>query len=103
MLDIRALVVDELCRDKRVLVNLFQAVGHAELKYLCNSGLWFGAMLGLIQMVQYALYPAKWTIPFGGLLVSTWGYKLVLCLHLLKKEMKHELFDKFVIQALHYL
>jgi hypothetical protein len=70
VLDVRALVVTELCRDKRVLVQLFQAVGHCELEYLCNSGLWFGLLLGLVQMAQYALYPARWTIPFGGLVVS---------------------------------
>ena len=65
ILDVRALVVDELSRDKSVLVGLFQRVGRDELKFLVDSGLFFGALLGALQAFAFAFYPAPWTVPAG--------------------------------------
>jgi len=49
--DVRKCVVDQMVKDRGKLGSLFQQCGRAELKFLTNSGLWFGFLLGLIQMV----------------------------------------------------
>jgi uncharacterized membrane protein YheB (UPF0754 family) len=70
ILDVRALVVEELSRDKRVLVNLFKKVGAAELRFLVNSGWYFGFLLGVIQMVAWMFCRSNWTLPLGGAVVG---------------------------------
>ena len=43
-------VVNQMLQDRAKLGELFRKVGHKELDFLTNSGLWFGFLLGLIQM-----------------------------------------------------
>ena len=82
VLDIRALVVEELSRDKRVLVDLFKKVGSAELRFLVNSGWYFGFLLGVIQMIAWMFCRSNWTLPLGGAIVGclTNWYVVVLAL-----------------------
>ena len=70
IVDIKSLVVDGLCDDKRVLSNMFQIVAKLELDFLVNSGFVFGFLLGLLQMVQWMLYPANWTLLASGSVVG---------------------------------
>lgn len=70
IVDIKSLVVTGLCDDERTLSNMFQNVARVELDFLVNSGFFFGFLLGLLQMVQWMLYPANWTLLAGGSLVG---------------------------------
>ena len=70
ILDVRTLVIEELSRDKRVLVDLFKKVGSAELRFLVNSGWYFGFLLGVIQMVAWMFCRSNWTLPLGGAVVG---------------------------------
>jgi len=67
--DLKELVVTEMCEDKRTIVELFQRCGREELKFLTNSGLFFGFLLGLIQMVVWLFYDNPWTLTIGGTIV----------------------------------
>eukprot|EP00793_Prasinoderma_coloniale_P001381 PRCOL_00005156-RA len=69
-LDLKELVVCAMCEDKRVLVELFQRCGDVELKFLVDSGLWFGFLLGVIQMIVWMFYDNPWTLTIGGLIVG---------------------------------
>ena len=70
VLDLRSVVLSAFVRDKEVLVDLFQKVGKVELEFLVESGLGFGAALGLGQMIGWARYGRPWTLPVAGALVG---------------------------------
>jgi len=70
VLDLRSVVLSAFVRDKEVLVDLFQKVGRTELEFLVESGLGFGALLGLGQMGAWVVSPRPWTLPVAGALVG---------------------------------
>jgi len=70
VLDLPTMVLGAFCRDKEVLVELFQKVGRVELNFLVESGFGFGFLLGLGQMALWAIHPRAWTLPVAGSLVG---------------------------------
>eukprot|EP00467_Chlorarachnion_reptans_P026011 CAMPEP_0114522670 /NCGR_PEP_ID=MMETSP0109-20121206/20865_1 /TAXON_ID=29199 /ORGANISM="Chlorarachnion reptans, Strain CCCM449" /LENGTH=381 /DNA_ID=CAMNT_0001703901 /DNA_START=519 /DNA_END=1664 /DNA_ORIENTATION=- len=70
ILDLKELVVGEMLRDRTILVELFKKVGSAELRFLTDSGLFFGFLLGIIQMMVWLVFPRGWTLPVGGAVVG---------------------------------
>lgn len=70
LLDLRSVVLEAFVRDKGVLVELFQKVGRVELDFLVESGLGFGFILGLGQMVLWVIKPSPWTLPVAGAIVG---------------------------------
>lgn len=63
-------VVNQMLQDRTLLGQLFQKCGHAELDFLTNSGLWFGFLLGLIQMVVALFWDNPWSLSIGGGIVG---------------------------------
>jgi uncharacterized membrane protein YheB (UPF0754 family) len=55
---------------KKTLSDLFEMCGRDELKFLTNSGLWFGGLLGVIQMVLWMFWDNPWTLTVGGGIVG---------------------------------
>ncbi len=52
------------------LVDIFQEVGSTEFKFIEKSGLYFGFLLGLVQMGLWHLFPIWWTLPIQGVIVG---------------------------------
>jgi len=63
-------VVDQMVLDRSKLGQLFQKVGRVELDFLTNSGLWFGFLLGLIQMAVALVWENPWALSIGGTIVG---------------------------------
>jgi len=63
-------VVEQMILDRAKLGQLFQKVGRVELDFLTNSGLWFGFLLGLIQMAVALLWENPWALSIGGMIVG---------------------------------
>lgn len=63
-------VLKQMLQDRSKLGELFQICGSQELKFLTNSGLWFGFILGLIQMVVALFYDNPWSLSIGGGIVG---------------------------------
>jgi len=70
VLDLKELVVTSMCADRPLIVAMFQRCGRDELAFLVNSGLWFGFLLGLIQMAIWMFYDSPWTLTAGGAVVG---------------------------------
>lgn len=70
LIDLKAMVVRLMQEDKSLVVRVFQQVGHAELKFVVNSGAGFGFLFGLVQVLVYALYPTNWLLPVFGFAVG---------------------------------
>ena len=63
-------VIQQMLQDRAKLGQLFQKVGSVELDFLINSGLWFGFLLGLIQMCLALVWSNPWSLSFGGMVVG---------------------------------
>lgn len=70
LVDVKTLVVTGMTTDPSILGSFFQRVGAKELKFLIDSGFGFGFLLGILQMMQWMLYPYNWTLPVGGAIVG---------------------------------
>ncbi|HCT41783.1 MAG TPA: hypothetical protein DF427_11660 [Moraxellaceae bacterium] len=70
LVDLKQMVVKLLSRDKALMVRVFKDVGDVELRFVVNSGLWFGFLFGFVQMWAWAVYPEPWVMPFSGFLVG---------------------------------
>ncbi|MEM7181898.1 MAG: DUF445 domain-containing protein [Spirochaetota bacterium] len=69
--DIKGLVLRSLTGKNVVLiVEMFQTVGAPEFKFIERSGLYFGFLLGLVQMVVWTFFPIWWTLPIQGVIVG---------------------------------
>ena len=70
LVDLKQMVVYELGKNKQLLNRIFLESGSSEFKFIVNSGLYFGAIFGVIQMFVWYFYQAWWILPFFGLLVG---------------------------------
>lgn len=68
--DLKAMVMDAFIKDRSMLVKLFQEIGHKEFSFVQNSGLWFGFIFGLVQMLVWMVYPEPWILPAVGVFVG---------------------------------
>lgn len=70
LLSVKNCVVNQMMQDRSLLGILFKKCGQAELDFLTNSGLWFGFLLGLIQMVVALFWDNPWSLSVGGCIVG---------------------------------
>ncbi|HUO85834.1 MAG TPA: hypothetical protein VM617_00470 [Thermoanaerobaculia bacterium] len=70
LVDLRHLVVGRLVAEPALLNRLFLECGAAEFRFIIRSGLYFGFLFGLGQLAVWVLWPARWVLPFFGLLVG---------------------------------
>lgn len=63
-------VIDQMMQDRTLLGQLFKKCGQKELDFLTNSGLWFGFLLGLIQLVVALFWESPWALSIGGTIVG---------------------------------
>ncbi|GIV39197.1 MAG: hypothetical protein KatS3mg033_0997 [Thermonema sp.] len=70
VLDIKALSIKILLRDKALLNRIFQECGKEEFKFIERSGFYFGALFGLPQAVISYFYAPWWLLPLAGLIVG---------------------------------
>ena len=68
--DVRAIVVEACVKNKNLLNELFLRCGSAEFRFIGNSGLYFGFLFGLPQMVIWYFVQPWWLLPLAGLFVG---------------------------------
>lgn len=70
LLDLKSLVIRLLMNDKPLLNRIFLEVGRKEFKFFGIAGLYFGFLLGLIQMVVWVLTKNPLVLPLFGFIVG---------------------------------
>lgn len=70
LLNVKSCVIDQMMQDRTLLGTLFRKCGQKELDFLTNSGLWFGFMLGIIQMIVALFWENQWALSIGGTIVG---------------------------------
>ena len=68
--DLRSLVVRGMTADPTVLVRLFERCGQRDLRFVQRSGLLFGGLLGLLQMLLWRVWSPWWSLALTGGLVG---------------------------------
>jgi uncharacterized membrane protein YheB (UPF0754 family) len=70
IMDIEKTVLEAMERHKALMGEMFYDVGHREFKFIERSGLFFGFLFGIFQMLIWVLYPAPWILPAAGFCVG---------------------------------
>ena len=70
IMDIEKTVLEAMERHKGLMGVMFYEVGRKEFRFIERSGLYFGFLFGLFQMVIWVLYPAPWILPAAGFSVG---------------------------------
>jgi len=68
--NLRNCVVNMMMSDRSLLGKLFKISGKDELIFLVDSGLWFGFLLGMIQLAVSLYWDNPWSLSIGGLIVG---------------------------------
>ncbi len=68
--DLKHMVINALLRDKLLLNRVFAEVGRKEFKFFGHSGLVFGFLIGVVQMVTWLFYQSPWILPAFGLFIG---------------------------------
>ncbi|MBK04875.1 MAG: DUF445 domain-containing protein [Deltaproteobacteria bacterium] len=68
--DVKAIVIDAFVKDKKLLNELFLRCGSEEFKFIGQSGLYFGFLFGVPQMIVWYFVQPWWLLPAAGLLVG---------------------------------
>jgi len=69
-LDLKNAIVEDMVKDKRLIVDLFQRCGREELKFIVSTGLYGGFLLGVIQMAFWLMWDPWWSLALGGAIVG---------------------------------
>ena len=75
IVDIKDVVVTALTRDKALLVRLVRKISAPEFRFMANSGIYFGAVIGVVQMLCWAVIHDPIIMPIFGLVcgfVTDW-------------------------------
>jgi uncharacterized membrane protein YheB (UPF0754 family) len=70
VVDIKHMTVSACVANKRLIVRMFIECGDKEFVFIRRSGLYFGFLFGILQMIVWMLYPAGWTLVAAGFLVG---------------------------------
>jgi uncharacterized membrane protein YheB (UPF0754 family) len=98
MLDLKYLAVSSLTQNKELLNQMFLTCGEEEFKFIKKSGLYFGFLFGLIQMLVWYFLPMWWVLPLFGIMV---GYVTnYLAIRLIFRPLNPIKIGKLVIQGM---
>lgn len=70
LLDIKLMVIRHIEADPRLANRIFLEVGQKELRFVVNSGLFLGALLGLPVLLLFQLVDSVWVLPVAGVVVG---------------------------------
>ncbi len=70
LVDLKELVVLQVMQDRTLVNRIFQEAGEVEFRFIINSGLWFGMLFGVVQMIVWYFSQAWYILPAFGFLVG---------------------------------
>ncbi|WCL81665.1 DUF445 family protein [Saprospira sp. CCB-QB6] len=99
--NLKQMTINHLSNNKELMNRMFLDVGDKEFKFIEYSGLYFGFLFGIAQMLIWIPFGAWWQLPLGGLVV---GYLTnVLALNMIFKPAKAYKLFGWKIQGLFIL
>lgn len=86
--DLKDMVVTNLTKDKKLLNKIFLESGEKEFQFIRNSGIYFGFLIGLVQMIVWMLTQEPLIMPIFGLFTGWFTDWLALKMIFLPKTPK---------------
>lgn len=68
--DLKDMVLTNLLEDKALLNRMFLEAGHKEFRFIARSGIYFGGLIGLLQMTLWLIFHEPLIMPAFGLVVG---------------------------------
>jgi len=97
-IDVEKIVQDAMVSDRGLLSHVMVEIAAPEFRFIERSGLWFGLVFGLGQMLVWLAFPEQWILPVAGFAVgyvTNW-----LALHLIFEPREPVRIGPFTIQGL---
>ncbi|WP_370940638.1 DUF445 family protein [Amycolatopsis sp. cg13] len=88
VLDLKHMVVTNLVRDKALLNRLIRDISRPEMRFIARSGIWFGFILGCVQLLVWSLTRSPIVLPLFGLAIGWLTDWLALKMIFLPREPK---------------
>ncbi|PXY31143.1 DUF445 domain-containing protein [Prauserella muralis] len=98
VLDVKHMTVQQLTRDKALLVRLIRETSRPEMAFIARSGIYFGFVLGVVQSVVWALTKEPWVMPIFGASIGLLTDWLAIKLIFVPREPVR-LFNRFTLQG----
>ena len=70
LIDFKDMITTRLEEDPALLNRLIRDSGEEEFRFIIRSGLYFGFLFGIVQLVVWYFYRGAWVLPTFGLLVG---------------------------------
>ena len=100
LLDIKALSMAILTKNKTLLNQVFWRCGQKEFRFIEKSGIYFGIPLGTLQLPLLLYFPSWWVLPLFGLILGYCTNWLAIRLIFRPLKPKKLLFGKVKVQGL---
>ncbi|MEU3272849.1 DUF445 domain-containing protein [Saccharomonospora sp. NPDC006951] len=68
--DLKDMVVTSLVKDKALLNRIFREAGREEFRFIARSGLVFGGVIGIVQLIVWLLFKVPIIMPLFGLFIG---------------------------------
>lgn len=68
--DLRYMILEELKQNKQLLNDIFLRCGEKEFRFIERSGLYFGFLFGLVQMIVWVYWQHPLILPIAGFFVG---------------------------------
>lgn len=86
--DLQYVAVTVLVRNKEQLNRLMQGLGGAAMKFIRRSGIYFGFVIGCVQMVAWGYFHNPWIMPAFGFFTGFFSDWLALNLIFVPREKR---------------
>lgn len=70
LIGLRDMIMEHAARNKELLNRIFLECGSSEFRFIVRSGIYFGFVFGLFQMLAWILYQGGWVLPVFGFVVG---------------------------------
>lgn len=98
LMDVKLMVIRRIEENPALANRIFLEVGEQEMKFIINSGFFFGFLLGLPQVPLFALANLWFILPIGGALIGYLTNKIALTI--IFRPVKPHKVGPFTIQGL---
>ncbi|WP_199431527.1 DUF445 domain-containing protein [Qaidamihabitans albus] len=98
VLDVKHMTVQNLTRDKALLVRLIRETSRPEMAFIARSGIYFGFILGVVQSIVWALTKEPLVMPIFGAAIGLFTDWLAIKLIFVPREPVR-LFRRFTLQG----
>jgi uncharacterized membrane protein YheB (UPF0754 family) len=98
IIDIDDLMEEVMLEDRGLMGHVLLKVASPEFRLIERSGLYFGFLFGVVQMLLWIIYPVNWVLPAAGFLV---GYATNwVAMKLIFEPVKPKKIGPFILQGL---